>query len=476
MHLVWFRNDLRVRDNPALWHAADRGVAVGVHILCPGQWSSHHMAACRVDFVLRNLASLRGQLAKLGIPLLVIEGNRFAEVPDQLAGVCRRLGVSALYWNDEYPLDEARRDQAVENRMRAMGVACHRYCDRVLAPPGSVVKEDGAPYQVFTPFKRAWYRLLDQGIPDLLPPPRKQPVPRLDAKVKEGDIPASLPGFDSPISPGRWPAGEQEAGRRLARFCAESLASYHQQRDFPAQAGTSTLSPWLAVGAISPQQCLRAALMVREADSAAAEGADCWIGELVWRDFYQHLQFFHPHLARGRPFQPATEGVRWRDDEADFEAWCQGRTGIPLVDAGMRQLRETGWMHNRVRMVTAMFLAKNLLLDWRRGERFFMEHLVDGDFAANNGGWQWSASTGTDAAPYFRIFNPFSQALRFDPDGSYIHRFVPELRGLPAAVMHHQDRLARDRPADYPAPVVDLGNSRQRAISAFRSIAGSVNR
>ncbi|HLS98661.1 MAG: deoxyribodipyrimidine photo-lyase [Porticoccaceae bacterium] len=468
LDLVWFRNDLRVRDNPALWHGAQHGPVAAVFVLCPDQWRTHPMAPCRADFLLRSLRALEGELARLNIPLWVIGGDTFAAVPDALASLCRRLGARAIHWNDEYPLDEARRDGAVAARLGASGIACHRYHDRALAPPGTVVKADGGGYQVFTPFKRAWLNLLDQGAPDLLPAPRRQ-SPGCMAWTGRGDIPGALPGFASALPATLWPAGEREARRRLDQFCRDGLAHYQRQRDLPALEGTSALSPYLAVGAISPQECLRAALQVKAGDGAAADGADTWISELVWRDFYQHIVAAHPRVCMGKPFLPGTDRVPWRDDPVQFEAWCQGRTGVPLVDAGMRQLRETGWMHNRVRMVTAMFLAKNLLIDWRLGERFFMEHLVDGDFPANNGGWQWSASTGTDAAPYFRIFNSFSQAERFDPEGAYIQRFVPELRGLPARVLHKPALLARHRPATYPAPVVDVSLSRQLAIDAFRA-------
>ena len=471
LNLVWFRNDLRVADNPALWHGAQDGPTVGVFVLCPGQWRSHHMAPCRVDFLLRNLVALRAELAALNISLRVIHGDLFASVPDALQALCRELGVTALHWNHEYPLDELRRDEAVVRRLEAAGIPCHRYHDRALAPPGTVVKADGSPYQVFTPFKRAWLNLLEQGAPDLLPTPRKQSPVAL-ASPGAGEIPAELPGFASAVAPDLWPAGEPEARRRLDHFCSDGLAHYQDRRDVPAEDGTSALSPYLAVGAISPQQCLRAALRIKAGARRAADGADNWIIELVWRDFYQHIVVAHPRVCTGKPFLSGTDRVPWRDDPAQFEAWCQGQTGVPLVDAGMRQLRETGWMHNRVRMVTAMFLTKNLLIDWRLGERFFMEHLVDGDFPANNGGWQWSASTGTDAAPYFRIFNPFSQAERFDPDGAYIHRYVPELRALPARVLHKPALLAWHRPAAYPAPIVDIALSRRLAIEAFRTVNG----
>ncbi|KJS05675.1 MAG: hypothetical protein VR73_11905 [Gammaproteobacteria bacterium BRH_c0] len=474
MNLVWFRNDLRTLDNPALWHATQSGHTLGVFYLCPRQWRGHHMAACRVEFLLRTLNCLRQQLAALNIPLLVLTENDFSTVPQSLSTICQRHQVTDIYWNDEYPVDEQRRDDAVVALLQAASIASHRYHDRALAPPGMVVKGDGSAYKVFTPFKRSWLALLDHGVPDLLPIPARQKPLKLPPDCDGlGPIPDSLPGFNSAVPAELWPAGEAEAVRRLNHFCDQGLAAYSRDRDLPAIDGTSALSPYLAVGAISPQHCLHEALKVRaNGGSEVMEGADTWINELIWRDFYQHILVAFPRVSMNKPFKLATDAVPWRDDEAGFRAWCAGKTGIPIVDAGMRQLQQTGWMHNRVRMITAMFLSKNLLIDWRRGEQFFMQHLVDGDLAANNGGWQWSASTGTDAAPYFRIFNPFSQAERYDPDASYIRRYVPELEGLSVRQIHSPAQLAASKPSQYPVPIVDLKLSRQCAIDAFRAVNG----
>ncbi len=460
MNIVWFRNDLRIADNPALWNGTREGDTLALFILTPGQWRRHFLSGARVDFMLRTLETLRESLVRLGIPLLIERTERFAAVPALVAKLARRYRADAVYWNDEYPLDEIGRDRNTEALLRSRGVAVHRYADRVIAPPGSVVKEDGEAYRVFTPFKRRWLQLLDLGIPDTVPAPGKRPAP----SVEGGPVPKTLKGFAGAVPEELWPAGEAEAQARLAAFCRDVLPAYHRIRDYPALAGTSKLSPYLAIGALSPQQCLRAALAQR------GEGPDAWLNELIWRDFYQHIVLAFPDVCRFKPFKPETDKIPWREDREDFRAWCEGRTGVPIVDAGMRQLRETGWMHNRVRMIVAMFLSKNLLLDWRLGERFFMENLVDGDFAANNGGWQWSASTGTDSVPYFRVFNPFTQARRFDPDARYIKHFVPALRSLDAATIHNPETLEKHRPGDYPPIRVDIKGSRQRAIEAFRRL------
>jgi deoxyribodipyrimidine photo-lyase len=309
----------------------------------------------------------------------------------------------------------------------------------------------------------------ERGVPRPVGMPGKQDA----MPVRPGAVPEAVAGFESPVAGDLWPAGEGEAQRRLKAFVKRGLEEYKRRRDNPGVEGTSTLSPFLAAGAVSVRQCLAAAMGDAESPEDLGEGAACWVSELVWREFYIHVMAGYPRVCMHRAFLPATERVRWRDDPTGFEAWCLGRTGIPMVDAGMRQLEATGWMHNRVRMVTAMFLTKNLLIDWRRGEQWFMRHLVDWFLASNNGGWQWSASTGTDAAPYFRVFNPVSQGKKFDPEGEYVRRWVPELRGIEGAAVHEPwelPPLERGR-IDYPGPIVDLKASRQRAIDAFAALA-----
>jgi len=459
-NVMWFRNDLRVRDNPALWHAAQSGAVIGLFVITPVQWQQHRLAGCRIDFILRTLHVLRKDLDALGIPLVVIEAASFSAVADTILEFCRRQGIANVFWNKEYRVDEVSRDSTVETALGGAGIGANSYHDRAIVAPGALVKDDGGAYKVFTPFKKAWLRLLDEGSPDVFPVPHRQTMP---IKTGHNNIPQSIPGFISPIDSSLWPAGESEALKRLGNFVGSALSNYQKDRDLPAVFGTSGLSPYLAVGALSPQPCLMASLL-----AAPGEGGDASISELVWRDFYQHIVWHFPQVCKYKPFKLETDAVPWRYDEKDFTAWCQGKTGVPLVDAGMRQLAQTGWMHNRVRMVVAMFLSKNLLIDWRWGEAFFMEHLIDGDFAANNGGWQWSASTGTDAVPYFRIFNPFAQGQRFDPNADYIRRYVPELRALSAREIHQPKYLGQCKPDAYPDVILDIADSRARAMSAFK--------
>ena len=288
-------------------------------------------------------------------------------------------------------------------------------------------------------------------------------------------MPDAVAGFSGLKRPDLWPAGETAAKSQLETFIAERLGGYKAQRDFPGVNGTSAISPWLAIGAISARQCLDAAAAANAGKLDSGDpGAVHWISELVWREFYKHLIAAFPRLCIGRAFKPETELIRWRDDPDGLAAWKEGRTGVPIVDAAMRQLLQTGWMHNRLRMVSAMFLTKDLFIDWREGEAHFMRHLVDGDLAQNNGGWQWSASTGTDAAPYFRIFNPVSQSRTYDPAGRFIRKFCPELADLDNDAIHEPWKLPGllRGGIDYPPPIVEHSAVRERVIEAFQSISG----
>ncbi len=464
--LVWFRNDLRCRDQAALAIAREQGPVVAVYCFCPEQLVLHGVGGNRVAFLLRCLAALRGELDALGIPLRILETGHFSAVPSALLALARRIGARRLWFNDEYPLNEKRRDDAVEDAFVAAGLAVERLSDTVIRAPGSVLTRQHTPYTVFTPFRRRWL----EGIrPEDLAPralPKRQQRPDIDSDP----IPRLPAGFDGGSAATLWPGGEAPALERLQRFADDDLETYAQTRDFPALEGTSTLSPWLAVGAVSPRQCVHVALEKNEGRlDGGSPGAATWITEIIWREFYRHVVAAFPHVSRGHAFRREYDMVAWRSDADQLEAWRQGRTGYPLVDAGMRQLASMGWMHNRLRMVVAMFLSKNLLLDWRLGEAHFMAELVDGDFASNNGGWQWSASTGTDAAPYFRVFNPVTQSRRFDPEGHFIRRYVPELAGLEGSKVHAPWQ-ARGKSLEYPPPIVDAAASRRRAIEAFRNL------
>ena len=467
MQLIWLRNDLRMHDNTALAAASERGPCLALWLVSSAQWQAHDDAACKVDFWLRNLQQLQQALARLNIPLLVRKAEHWADAPQAVLDVCREHGVQTVHVNEEYGIHEQQRDDAVATRLREHGISLHAWLDQVLFKPGTVLTRSGGYFKVFTQFRKVCYQRLHHGLPALQALPRKQEKTTIDSD----DIPTRIDGFPTPPQSLRdqWPAGEEHARTRLAGFVEDDMADYPEQRDLPAVDGTSQLSPYLAAGVISVRQCLHAALASNLGEFESGNpGAVSWVNELLWREFYKHVLVGYPHVSRHRAFRPATEAVAWRDAPEDLAAWQEGRTGIPIVDAAMRQLLATGWMHNRLRMVVAMFLSKNLLIDWRKGEQFFMRHLIDGDLAANNGGWQWSASTGTDAAPYFRVFNPVSQSERFDSKGRFLRHWLPELSALAEKDIHSPGGLFAA--PGYPQPIVDLGSSRQRAIDAFRQL------
>ncbi|MNM45060.1 Deoxyribodipyrimidine photo-lyase [compost metagenome] len=470
MQLIWLRSDLRIADNTALSAACERGPTLALWLVSPGQWQAHDDAACKVDFWLRNLRDLRHSLDQLNIPLLIRTLDTWDEAPDTLLAVCRQHQVEAVHWNDEYGINETRRDQATQTLLEQSAIQVHTHLDQLLFQPGTILTRSGEYFQVFSQFKKNCLEHLHRSLPALAH--RVKPQAPLD--IASDPIPQQVDGFAEPTHALRahWPAGEAEAHARLTGFLDETVEDYQHLRDLPAQPGTSQLSAYLAAGVISPRQCLHAALASNrgEFDSGSA-GIQTWINELLWREFYKHILNGYPQVSRHRAFRAHTEALPWRNAPADLKAWEEGRTGFPIIDAAMRQLLHTGWMHNRLRMIVAMFLSKNLLIDWRLGERHFMRHLIDGDLAANNGGWQWSASTGTDAVPYFRLFNPISQSQRFDPDGRFIRHWLPELRDMDQKTIHEPVKSADlFANSSYHTPIVDLGSSRQRALEAFKGL------
>ena len=470
MHLTWLRSDLRVTDNTALSAASERGPTLALWLISPGQWQAHDDAACKVDFWLRNLREVRQSLDALNIPLLIRKIDTWDDAPEAVLDVCRKHNVQSVHWNEEYGINEARRDTATRQLLEASEVQVHSHLDQLLFRPGTVLTRSGGYFQVFGQFKKNCLEHLHRSLPSMAAPVKRQ----APTSIKSDPIAQHVEPFEKPADAlrKRWPAGEKEAQARLARFTDEIIDDYETLRDLPAREGTSQLSAYLAAGVISPRQCLHAALAHNRGEfDSGSSGVQTWVNELLWREFYKHILTGYPQVSRHRAFRAHTEALPWRNAPKEFEAWQQGRTGFPIIDAAMRQMLTTGWMHNRLRMLTAMFLSKNLLIDWRLGERHFMRHLIDGDLAANNGGWQWSASTGTDSVPYFRIFNPVSQSQRFDPKGRFIRQWVPELQDIDDKNIHDPGKCHGLIDANlYPSPIVDLHSSRQRALQAFKEL------
>lgn len=466
-HLVWLRNDLRINDNHALYAAcrSDNARVIALFIATPGQWQSHHMAPKQAEFIWQSLQELQQSLAAKGIPLHLEQCADFDASVPLLRQFCQEHKVDRLFYNYQYEVNERQRDAAVERTLFEDEVMVQGFDDSLLLPPGSVLTGSREMYKVFTPFSKAFVKRLQEGLPECLP----APACRAEGAVK----PHRLKAFDYPredIDSALFAPGEKAAIARLREFCQTPVTHYQAQRDIPAIDGTSRLSAYLATGVLSPRQCLHR--LLKQHPRGLEDGkVFVWLNELIWREFYRHLLVAYPSLCRHQPFTRWTRGVKWRDDAAGLKAWQQGKTGYPIVDAAMRQLNTLGWMHNRLRMITASFLVKDLLIDWRAGEQYFMSQLIDGDLAANNGGWQWAASTGTDAAPYFRIFNPTTQGERFDESGEFIRRWLPELRDVPEKYIHQPHEWAKknQQTLDYPQPIVEHKQARLQTLAAFEA-------
>lgn len=468
--VVWFRRDLRVHDHPALVDAlAHAGGVVPLFVLddrlLAGRWSSPN----RAWFMLESLHLLAAELERRGSRLHLRRGAPEVVVP----AFAREIEADDVYVSRDHAPYGRRRDRTVAEGLEAEGRALHARRGAVVHEPDDVLTANGRPYVVFTPYRRAWEARPRRAI---LPAPGRIPVPS-GLQADPGQVPTladlGLPAPTADLALVPRP-GETAARSRLERWLsAGGVDGYAASRDRLGVEGTSRLSQDLRFGLLSP-------LEVVERAAGESAGRRAFVSEICWRDFYAQVLWHHPQVLR-HAFQPRYESVPWQDDPAAIQAWREGRTGYPVVDAGMRELRATGYMHNRARMIVASFLAKDLLVDWRVGEQAFMELLVDGDPASNNGGWQWAASTGTDAAPYFRIFNPVTQGVRFDPDGVYVRRWVPELRAVPAELVHAPWRMSPAEQAaagcrigvDYPAPIVDHGLARDRALAAYDAARSS---
>jgi deoxyribodipyrimidine photo-lyase len=456
----WFRNDLRLDDNTALQAArtcADE--LLHVFVVDPRFVGSKTSSPSRLQFLEDSLQRLDRDLSRRGFGLII----RVGEPAKVISEILEQSRADLLVFNRDYSPYSRIRDDAVRRAADRLGVRMADYKDRVVFAPEEIRTKTGGFYRVYSPYRRAWWTLWEKSDWEEVSNNRWPRPVVLDRPKASVDL-----RFDRAAVAARLPTGgEAAARRRLLHFLAGPIRWYGRDRDRPAVDGTSRLSPHLRFGTISVRRCIREALECSLAEPDKEPGVRCWIDEFIWREFYQAILAEEPRVL-SESFRPEFKNIAWESGDLTFEAWCRGETGYPFVDAGMRQLRQTGWMHNRVRMVTASFLVKDLLIDWRRGERFFFRHLVDGDPASNNGGWQWAASTGTDAQPYFRIFNPVSQGERFDPEGEYVKRFVPELRNVPARYVHRPWEAPRP-PRRYPPPIVDHSEQRALALERFRT-------
>ncbi len=466
--LHWFRRDLRDDDNASLYHALKSAQRVHCVFVFDREILDKlgDRADRRVEFIRESVAELQASLRARGGDLLVLHDTARTAIP----ALARRLAVDAVFANGDYEPGALERDAAVGKTLEANGRRMHLAKDQVVFEKDEVLTQAGKPYTVFTPYKNAWLAKI-QAEPFYL---EAYPVASHARALAPGAAQAPMPsleemGFEGTgIAQLGIPTGMSGARATLADF-ARRIERYAEARDFPDVKGVSYLSVHNRFGTVSIRE------LARMAAKRKGVGPATWLSELIWRDFYFQILWHYPGVVDSA-FRTAYDDIEWPDDAALFAAWCEARTGFPLVDAAMRQLNRTGYMHNRLRMVTASFLAKDLLVDWRRGERYFAQKLNDFDLAANNGGWQWAASTGCDAQPYFRIFNPTSQSVKFDPRGAFIRRYVPELARVPDAFIHEPAKMAAsDQEAagcvigrDYPAPVVDHAVQRLKALALYK--------
>ncbi len=459
--LVWFYRDLRLDDNPALMHAAEQGVVVPVFIWAPEEEVPWAPGAAAKWWLHHALQALGAELKTLNLKLILRLGP---SLPALLA-LCKETQATGVVWNRRYEPALVQRDTLIKARLKDAGLDVATFNGSLLYEPWEVATKAGTPFTVFTPF---WKSCLVREPP--------APLGRPPLMVPMASPPQGLSVHELALEPERdwkrglqaaWQPGAETAAKLLNAFVDEAVCDYRTQRDLPAVRGTSRLSPYLHAGEISPRQIWQA-IKQRSAVSAC-DGAATYLKELGWREFAYHLLFHFPAITT-EPLRKQFVAFPWRDAPDDLNLWQRGRTGLPLIDAGMRELWTTGWMHNRVRMIVASFLTKHLRIHWLAGARWFWDTLVDADLANNTLGWQWSAGSGADAAPYFRIFNPVTQSLRFDPQARYLQQWLPELIGADC----HEPWKTVITSAAYPAPMVDLAAARKAALAAYQAVKTGV--
>lgn len=469
MHaLVWFRSDLRLQDNPALNAALESGLPV---IACyVHDESSRKLGGATKWFLDQALRSLQSDLGKLEIPLILMQGEAKKEIPQ----LCKDLQITQVFWNRRYDPADIAVDREIKAALKGEDLTVESFASFLLFEPWTIENKSGSNFKVFTPFWRSC----------LAGPAPREPLKRASVQNQQklGKI-ESISVDDLKLVPPKakwpdmldkhWDVSERGAQKQLKAFCEEGLANYATTRDFPnVSRGTSRVSPYLRFGLLSPHQCWHAANA-----NGGGKSLERFLAELGWREFSYHLLFHYPDLA-WKNFNPSFDNFPWAKTHKHLKAWQKGQTGIPIIDAGMRQLWQTGWMHNRVRMIVASFLTKHMGVHWRQGEEWFWDTLVDADPGSNSAGWQWVAGCGADAAPYFRVFNPVLQSKKFDPDGEYIKTFVPELKELDAKRIHAPWEvepliLAGKKITlgkDYPEPILDLAKGRENALAAYQQI------
>ena len=473
--LVWLRSDLRSK-----WHSPiDYGIAnhdkvIAVYCIPQAQWTKYNLAQVKIDLIYQRLAFLKEDLKQRNITLRVLHTDSYDGVTSELLQLCEQENVSHIYCNAEYEWDERQRDKVVKQACNEKEITLAMFHDTCLVKPSEIMNLQNTPYKVFTPYFKRWLEKVTQQLPG---------VPEITKAKDSGFISSDehLHTFnESPQTDNNahlWPSTDQDIIKKMNVFINEFAPDYPTNRDIPSVDGTSKVSPYLSIGALSPVQCLFHVLQSYGVEALTPDhGAYTWIKEVAWRDFYRYVMYHFPHVSRGLPFQKHYQHFKWETNQDHFTAWKEGKTGYPIVDAAMIELKETGWMHNRLRMIVASFYCKHLLLPWQWAEDYFMSQLIDGDYASNNGGWQWSASVGTDAAPYFRIFNPTTQSQRFDPQGLFIKTWLPELSKLTPKQIHEPSKYCDVQRLGYCLPIVEHKASVTRTKAQFKGFLAAFNR
>lgn len=526
----WMRMaDLRIKDNRGLAEASKQAQKDGIplvvlFVVSRQDYIAHDRGARKIDFTLRNLASVKASLDILDIPLHTVSFPKRKSIPSDVLCLVDTWGCNRLYANIEYEVDELRRDIQLCNQGKKTGKQINLFHNKCVIEPNVIQTKNGKAYAVYSPYARQWVKVLNDSITYYLEeaptPSANSPSVRDCSKLGvlfSTPVPTSVEGYELPEDDAAtmremWPEGEDNAAEVLRRFLTTKarasqthvvsplsdgavedpkfnrLAKYHNERDRADKDTSSRLSPYLSSGVISVREVIRAVLRaggLKRVDTNSNTGVGRYIGEIAWRDFYTDILSSFPRVSMGRPYLEKFSEIIWENHQApednklgrpgsdypDGEAlkrWKEGMTGVPIVDAAMRYIRKVGWCHNRLRMIVAMYLTKHLMIDWRVGERYFMETLIDGDLASNNGGWQWSASTGVDPCPYFRIFNPHSQSLKADPAGDFIRQWVPELKAVRGPELHNPPASLAKK-LNYPLPIIDHKEGRERALRRFKN-------
>ena len=459
--LFIFNSDLRLRNNPALSNASLKGSSLTtLFIFNPKKWNNHNESKLKIAFQIEHLKELSEKLKNLNIPLKLINADGIEDESKKIIDFVKKNEIQEVFINKEYGVNEMHRDETLQKDLERMNKKLNIY-DSSVFHPDSIKTQSDTFFKVFTPFSRAFRsKLMSKKIEVSELPKRQEHAISVSDKIES----FKLDKNDQEIF-NQYEIGEEKALEKLENFIDHKILNYKENRDFPSLDGTSALSPYLSSGILSSGQCI---FYVFQKHSEGEIGVKTWINEIIWREFYKYILFHNPRVSKNLSFSEKYDKFPWLKNEDSFISWSKGQTGVPIIDAAMRQLNATGWMHNRLRMIVAMYLTKNLLIDWRKGEKYFMNKLIDGDFASNNGGWQWSASTGVDAAPYFRIFNPITQSEKFDKEGTFIKKWIPEIA---AAKNIHDPSTEERKEMGYSYHLVDLKKSRKEAIEKFSSFS-----